>query len=198
VLELVLIRHGETEGNLRPTALGATDLSLNERGRRQAQTLARVFALERPDAIYTSPLNRARETAEIINQKHGLSLELLPDLRERNFGIWENLPVEEIRSRYEAEYAAWEQDLADYVIPEGESAREVYERNTRAIDAITKNHPEGRVLVVTHLGCIRNILAHLLGMELAGAWRFQANTGSICRLKLDENGFAVLTSFNEF
>ena len=198
MLELILVRHGETDGNIKLTALGTTDLPLNDRGVRQAQTLARVFALEKPDAIYASPLKRARSTADIINERHGITIVPMLDLCERNFGIWENLAVTDIRVRYEAEYAAWQQDLADYVIPDGESARQAYDRNIRAIEELIQKHPQGKIIVVTHLGVIRNILSYLMGMGISGAWHFQANTGSICRLKVDENGFAVLTSFNEF
>ncbi len=197
MLELVLIRHGETAGNLRPTALGSTDLPLTERGRRQAHSLARVFALKKPEAIYASPLKRAADTAEAIARQHHMMVETMLDLSERHFGVWENLPVDEIRSAHSEEYAAWEQDLADYVIPGGESARAVYERNARLVDDLIKRHTDGTLILVTHLGCIRNILAHLLGMGLEGSWRFQVNTGSICRLQLDENAYAVLTAFNE-
>ncbi len=198
MLELVLIRHGETEGNLRTTALGVTDLPLTERGRRQASSLARVFTLEKPEAVYSSPLKRATETAEPIAKKHHMLVETMLDLEERNFGIWENMPVEEIRAVYPEEYAAWEENLADYVIPQGESAQEAYTRNARFVDTIIRRHTEGKIVVVTHLGCIRNMLAHLLGMGIEGAWRFKVNTGSICRLQIDENGYAALTAFNEF
>ena len=115
MLELILIRHGETAGNLRPTALGTTDLSLTERGRRQASTLSRLLSLESLTAIYTSPLKRAVETAEMIAKPHHMMAETMLDLEERHFGIWENLPVEEIRAKYEAEYMAWQADLAGYM-----------------------------------------------------------------------------------
>lgn len=198
MLELILIRHGETAGNLRLTALGTTDLPLTERGKRQAHSLGRVFALQKPEAVYTSPLIRAMETAEAIVRPHNMTAEPLLDLCERRFGIWENLLVDEIRTRYEEEYAAWQEDLMDYVIPLGESARECYDRNSRLVEELLHRHSEGTVILVTHLGCIRNILAHLLGMGIEGAWRFQAHTGSICRVQIDENGHGVLTSLNEF
>lgn len=198
MLELILIRHGETAGNLRPTALGVTDLPLTERGRRQASTLARVFALEKPEAIYASPLNRAADTAAAIAGRHHIMVETVPDIAERHFGVWEGLPVDEIRVKYPEEYAAWQQNPAEYVIPQGESALDTYTRNVRFISDLTKRCTEGKVIIVTHLGCIRNMLAHLLGMGIEGSWHFQVNTGGICRLQLDENGYAVLTAFNEF
>ncbi|MBQ4517306.1 MAG: histidine phosphatase family protein [Clostridia bacterium] len=198
MLELILVRHGETTGNLRPTALGTTDLPLTERGRRQASTLARVLGLVPPTAIYTSPLKRAVETAEIIAKPHHMMAETMLDLEERHFGIWENMAVEEIRANYEAEYMAWQQDLPGYVIPQGESAQMCYERNVRFLEEIVSRHTEGKVVVVSHLGCIRNMIAHLLGMGVESGWRFPVENGRICRLQIDENGYAVLTAFNEF
>ncbi len=197
MLELVLIRHGETAGNIRPTALGTTDLPLTERGKRQAHSLSRIFRLEKPEAIYASPLKRAQDTAIAIAEPHHMTVETMLDLSERNFGLWEGLSVDEIQSRHEAEYAAWQADLVDYVIPCGESAREVYDRNVRLLDELLRRHTEGRVLLVTHLGCIRSMLAHLLGMGIEGSWRFKVHNGAVCRLQIDETGYGVLTSFNE-
>lgn len=198
MLELVLIRHGETSGNLRPTALGTTDLPLNERGRRQAQNLARVFGLATLEAIYASPLKRAADTADCINQKHQMTIDHVLDLSERDFGCWEGLSVEEIHATYPEEYAAWKQNPADYKILGGESAQEAYTRHARCIDTLLKRHTDGTILVVTHLGVIRNVLAYLLGMGIEGSFRFCVNTGSLARLQLDKTGYAVLTAFNEF
>ncbi len=197
VLELVLIRHGETAGNLRPTALGITDLPLTERGRRQASTLARVFKLGQPEVIYSSPLMRAKETAEQIAKLHNMQVESLYDLMERNFGFWENCAVDAISKEYPEEYAAWQNDLVDFQIPGGESARAHYERLTQMVDDLLRRHTEGRVILVTHLGCIRHILAYLLGMGIEGSWHFAPGTGSICRVQIDENRKCILTSFNE-
>ncbi len=198
MLELILVRHGETTGNLRPTALGTTDLPLTERGKRQSTTLARLFALEKPEVIYTSPLKRATETAEAIAKPHHMMVETILDLEERNFGIWENLSVEEIKATYPEEYATWQQDLAEYVIPQGESAAELYKRTSRFVDDVIRRNAGGKIIIVSHLGCLRSILAHLLGMGVEGMWRFNIENGKICRLRIDENAYAVLTAFNEF
>ncbi len=198
MLDLLIVRHGETDGNLRPTALGITDLPLNERGRRQAQSLARVFKLEKPDVIYMSTLSRAVETAETIAKEHGMTPEPMLDLCERNFGLWENLAVDEIRVRYEEEYHAWQQDIVNYQIPGGESARVHNERLTRMMDDIIRRHQGEKVMLVTHLGCIRHLLAYLLGMGIEGSWRFSLKPGTFCRLQVDEKGFGILSSLSEF
>jgi len=197
MLELNLVRHGESEGNLRPTALGVTDLPLTERGRRQSHSLGRIFALQKPEAIYTSPLKRAVDTAAAIAKPHGMITLPMIDLCERHFGIWENKSVADIKRDFEEEYTAWQQDLTNYVISGGESTKEVYDRCTRAVDELLAIHKEGSIVVVSHLGCIRSILAYLLGMGIDGFWRFQVNTGALCRLRIDEKANGVLTAFNE-
>lgn len=197
MIELVLIRHGETDGNLQPTALGTTDLPLNPRGKRQAQSLARLFGLSSPVAIYSSPLKRAADTANCINEKHHLTIDHVLDLSERDFGVWEGLSVNEIRTSFPEAYEAWQNDPADYVISGGESGQEAFQRHSRCIDTLLKRHEAGSVLVVTHLGAIRNMLAHLLGMGFEGTFRFHIENGAVCRLQIDQTGFACLKSFNE-
>ncbi len=199
MLELILVRHGETAGNLRLTALGTTDLPLTERGKRQAHSLGRALALQKIDAIYTSPLVRAADTAEAIARPHSILPEQMLDLCERRYGLWENTLVDELRVKFPEEYTAWQADILDYVIPLGESLRECYERSVRLVDMLIRRHSEGgTVVLVTHGGCIRNMLAHLLGLGINGVTKFQVNTGSLCRIKIDEDGQSSLTSFNEF
>ena len=196
MLEIILVRHGETEGNLRPTAIGTTDLPLTERGRRQAYSLSRMFALKKPDATYASTLKRAMDTAEMIAQPHDLSIEPVLDLGERNFGLLENRTLDSIRTEFEEEYDAWQADLAGYVMPGGESMQTVYDRSVRTIEAILKRHEEGSVIVVSHYNPIRAMLAHLLGMGIEGLWRFEVKNGAACRLEI-QGSHAVLTAFNE-
>ncbi len=197
MLELILMRHGETESNTRMAYVGRTDVPLNPRGEKQVTRAAQHFMQENLDAIYVSPLKRTMQTARAILKYQDKPLIKKPELCERDFGIWDDLSYEEIQAQYPAEHDAWLADWANYQIPRGESAAEVYERNCRAVDEIVAEHPDGRVLVVTHLGCIRNMLAYLLGMGLPGTFRFTVRTAGICRVEIDEGQFAVLKSLNE-
>ena len=197
MLELVLIRHGETASNIKGTHLGTTDVPLNERGKRQALALQRVFAKEEVSAVYTSPLSRAKDTAEAIAKKHDTFVEPVMDLIERNYGIWEDMTIDEIRDKYPEEHAQWQKDWIHYVIPQGESAMDVYNRNVSVVQELLKVHTEGRIIVVTHMGCIRNILSYLFHMNVEDGWHFRARNAGICRLELDDYGFATMHSFNE-
>jgi broad specificity phosphatase PhoE len=168
VTELLLIRHGETDWNAEGRLQGHTDRPLNDHGRRQAQRLADELAGEELEAIYSSDLARARETAEIVGERLGLPVVLDPDLREKNWGTWEGLtPVE--------------RDTVELV---GESTEEHAARTLGALRRIAERHPEGRVLVVTHGGSLRRVQVEVLGVALpvvenCGRWLCACEGGSL-------------------
>jgi probable phosphoglycerate mutase len=144
---LLLVRHGETDWNAEGKLQGHTDRPLNEYGRRQAQALAGRLAAESIDAVYASDLSRARETAEIVGEKLGLTVAVDPDLREKNWGNWEGLTSDE---RLHIEY-------------EGETSEHHRERTLRAVQRIVDRHPGERIVVVTHGGSLRRLQAFVSG-----------------------------------
>jgi probable phosphoglycerate mutase len=147
---LLLVRHGETDWNADGRLQGQTDRPLSDFGHRQARKLADELADETLDAIYSSDLSRARETAEIVGEQLGLGIGLDADLREKDWGTWEGLtPVE--------------RDRIEFV---GESTEAHMERTLRALRRISERHPGGRVLVVTHGGSMRRIQTATLGFAL--------------------------------
>ncbi|MDE3026572.1 MAG: histidine phosphatase family protein [Acidobacteriota bacterium] len=147
---LLLVRHGETDWNAQGRLQGHTDRPLNEYGRRQARRLAEELAAERLDAVYSSDLARARETAEIVGERLSLAVVVDPDLREKDWGSWEGLTGEE-------------RDAVEFV---GETTEEHRRRVLGALARIADRHPRGRVLVVTHGGSLRRVQAAVLGMAL--------------------------------
>lgn len=195
MLELVLVRHGEVDSNTRGTYVGWTNKNLNLNGIEGADKVAENLADEPFAAIYASPLFRAKETADRIKNKNGARLILYDGLKERNFGIFDDLTYQEICSKYPEENKKWEEDWLKYKIPKGESAMNAYVRNCEAIDDIISRHGEGKVCVVTHLGVIRNLIAHLLGLSISDSWRFRVGNASICRIQITD-GYGVLTQLN--
>lgn len=195
MLELVLVRHGETDSNKRGTYSGWTDTPLNERGRTQAAETARKLEGVKFDDIYCSPLTRAVQTAEIITAAGGCGITLAEPLKEHNFGIWEDMTHAQILERYPEEAAAWEKDWMNYVIKGGESAMQSYERISGFIDGLAARE-NGTVLLVTHLGVIKYILVHLLSLPVEYIWRFAADNGSITRVVIPEDKFAWLKNLN--
>jgi broad specificity phosphatase PhoE len=168
VTTLLLVRHGETDWNADGRLQGHTDRPLSDFGRRQARQLADELVDEELEAIYSSDLSRARETAEILGKRLGLPVELDPDLREKDWGTWEGL-------------TAVERDRVEFV---GESTEEHQERILRALRRISERHPgEGRVLVVTHGGSMRRVQTVALGwalpvVENCGRWLCAYEEGS--------------------
>jgi broad specificity phosphatase PhoE len=166
---LLLVRHGETDWNADGRLQGQTDRPLSDFGRRQARQLADELADEELEAIYSSNLSRARETAEIVGERLGLPVELDADLREKDWGTWEGL-------------TAVERDRVEFV---GESTEAHQERTLRALRRISACHPgNGRVLVVTHGGSMRRVQTATLGwalpvVENCGRWLCACENGSI-------------------
>jgi len=114
MLELILVRHGETDSNKRGTYLGWTDVELNSNGIRQACAIRDRLKPVKVDAIYSSPFKRTVKTAEIINENYGLEIIISDNLKERNFGIWDDLTFEEISSKYPAECRKWFEDWINF------------------------------------------------------------------------------------
>lgn len=198
MLELLFVRHGEINSNKKGTYCGWTDTELNKNGISQAQAAAgRLLSLGMaPERIYSSPLIRARQTAEIINRNYRLEIQCSESLKERNFGIWEDLTYSDICCRYPEERLMWENDWVNYCITDGESAAQVLQRVNSFIQSLIKENKSGRILLVTHLGCIQSALAHLLGLPPEGFWRFRIDNCGIARLLVNDEGYAYLTGLN--
>jgi probable phosphoglycerate mutase len=153
VTEILLARHGETDWNRARRVQGHTDVPLNAAGFEQADALARQLATEPLLAIYSSDLERARETAAAVARSQGLDIVVDPDLREKHFGTWEGLTDLEIAERFpDAVGGRW---------GDGETTEGVAERVIAALTRISARHAPGPVLVVSHGGPLRAILQHL-------------------------------------
>lgn len=150
--ELCLIRHGETEWNLKGLTQGSTDIPLNELGREQARLTGAHLTGERWDALYASDLSRARETAAIIGGEVGLPAPVTDArLRERGFGEAEGLGVDVRKSRYTDSSS----------IPGAEPWAQVSERGIEALEEIVRKHDGRRLIVVSHGGLIISVLGRL-------------------------------------
>ncbi|HHB89841.1 MAG TPA: histidine phosphatase family protein [Anaerolineae bacterium] len=163
---LYLIRHGETDANVAGEWQGSTDSPLNARGVVQAQALAQRLAVEQfPIAIiYTSPLQRARQTADIIAQALG-NIPIIPDpnLAEFHLGKWEGLSYKQLRD----EKQLWKRmrEDPDFSPPGGESPRAFAMRLLNSIQTIIQKHPGEHVAVVGHGGAMATLLALLINRD---------------------------------
>lgn len=162
--KLFLVRHGETVHNIAGIAQGWNDSELSMSGRLQVEALAKRIAGENPDAIFSSPLQRALTTASAISRATGVEVRALDDLREMNYGRWEGRSFLEVRQQDDEIYRRWIAD-PDWACPGGESHNDVLRRVTRAFEQIDG----GRVVVVTHGTAIRIGTTMLLNAPIAMA-----------------------------
>ena len=159
-----LARHGESDWNAANRFQGHSDRPLTELGRKQAHALADLVAGERVEAIYSSSLERALETARIVGARTGLDVTTRDDLREVDTGSWSGLSRAEVKQRFPEGFERWVSGDAGW--DDGESYEQMAARVLAALRDIAAAHPAGRVLVVSHGGPIRAIQAAANGMDI--------------------------------
>ena len=173
---ILLARHGETDWNREGRFQGHADPPLNRTGRAQAVDLSAALMAEQLAAVYSSPLRRALETAEVLATSHGLEPVPVDDLREVDVGSWSGLTRAEVEERFPAQFARW----LDY--GQGWEDGETYEEmGRRAVDALLQlaaTHDGERVLAVTHGGPIRAAFAFADGTTHAEARRLGPRIGN--------------------
>jgi len=198
-LTLILIRHAETVANVEGRWVGWGDTGLTERGRAQVEATAQRLAREVRDAvaIYTSPLPRARETAEGIGRALGVEPIPVEDLREIHFGELDGVTLEEMRTCYPDLYARWrDKNDTEYTWPGGEKRADFFRRVAVACGEILSRHDRGTVIIVAHGGTVRACLAHLMPDQLGEWWAYPLDNCGITRV-LVEDGVARLLTLND-
>ena len=182
--ELIVVRHGETVWNEIGKQQGWVDTELSELGRTQAQAIADALAGVHFDALYSSDLGRAMQTAEILAAE--LGLEILTDarLRERNLGIMQGLTMAEFEQKHPEQYAQFRGGDPNYVIPDGESIRQRHERNIICAEELARHHVGQRLLIVAHGGVLNSLFRRATGQDIASPRHFSLFNASI-------NAFAI-------
>ncbi len=173
-----LIRHGETLWNREGRCQGVTDIPLTEKGYRQAHAIANAFAGKRLGLVLSGPLQRTRETAAVLAESQGLSVETREELREWNQGELEGLTGAELLGNHRAYFERWFQDPAGAAPPGGETLRSLQERAWPVIDSLRERTLSGPVAVVSHTMTIGTIICAALGLNLAHIQRLKLDLAS--------------------
>jgi probable phosphoglycerate mutase len=191
--ELMLIRHGETYWNKEGRLQGIGNSYLTDLGIRQAEAAAAALACERFDAVYSSPLIRARKTAEII--AGGLDSHIIfdDDLMEWHLGIFEGLSIKDIADRYPDEFVRFSSRDPDYIIPEGESSRQRYDRAIGCLQRIADKHPGERILVITHRGILDSVIRRIMFVPLDGLIAYSQFNCGLNTIEIDGDIWRLLT-----
>ena len=162
---IIVVRHGESEANVKNLLAGHLDLDLTPLGYEQAEITAAHLAGEQLAAVYSSDLQRAVHTAEPHARRRGLEVKLCPALREVCCGEWEGRTAKELAEAYPEPYlVGFRQRFGTFEMPGGESIPEVGERAHGALLEIAKAHPGQTVLAVSHGGTIRMLWAIISGI----------------------------------
>lgn len=157
---IILIRHGETKANLEKKYIGTTESRLTARGKKQAKSLIKRMSKEGVGKVFSSSSMRATNFAKIIFSNS--NIEILPELREMNFGVFEGLTHAEILKKYPALYGRWLKNPASCRISKAEVFREFKMRIFKAFEKIIRVNRGGTTAVITHAGPIRLILGKIL------------------------------------
>ncbi len=176
---LIFIRHGETAWNREKRFQGGrSDIPLNARGILQSELLAGALLREHVRALFSSPLVRARRTAEIIGERIGLNVRILPELVELNYGKYEGEFEADLQEKYGAEFMRWRESHYTLPAPGGDSIESVSDRVSRAFKAMTGVSEDGDVAVVAHQGILMALKALLQGnysVEAAKSYKQKNN-----------------------
>ena len=191
--EIILIRHGETQWNTEGRWQGHADSPLTGNGIQQARALAQRLSILPFSALYSSDLGRALETASIIAEATGHDVIADPRLRERNMGVLQGLTAEEMKEKYPEEFAQYRVKMAEYVIPDGESANQRARINIDYLSHIAQNHMGECAVVVTHGGVLNNMFRYVLKIPPEGSRKYHIYNTAINSFVYDGKDWKLRT-----
>ena len=195
-MNLILIRHGETDWNRLGRCQGVADIVLNDNGRKQARELGHSLKDHEITAVYSSHLKRAYETAEHIASHHDLEVIIEDGLHEMDQGDLEGLSFPDIRDRYAEVLKKWRDSPETLRLPNGESLVEVQERAWRAFEKVHETHLGETIVVVSHNLTIITLLCKITGVGLKGFRDFHVQATSK-NIIVSENGSIRVDVIND-
>jgi broad specificity phosphatase PhoE len=178
-----LVRHGETAWNAERRFQGQLDVELSAKGIEQAQAVAEWLASQDVNfsALYTSDLQRAAQTAEIIGNRLALEPQWEVALREINAGEWQGMLATEVEQRYPGQLAQWDREVDNFTVPGGESIPLVQKRVFARYNEIVASHPGQAIILISHGAALSALLAALHNWDLLETWHTRkarmGNTG---------------------
>jgi len=190
-LRLLLVRHAETDWNRARRYQGWRDTPLSETGRGQAEAAGRLLARERLAAVWSSPLERARETAAAIAAPHELPVRESEAFKEMRFGDWEGLTGVEVRARFPALYEGWRDTPQLVAVPGGETLTEVRRRVLGGLDELRAAHDGQTICLVAHGISSRILILEALGLGLDRVWSLELSSAGISELEFRDDWAAV-------
>ena len=194
MLDLVLVRHGETDWNRELRFQGQVDPPLNAAGLEQARRLAARLADEPlPEGLISSDLARAMQTADPVARRRGLSLRTETGLREQAFGVIDGLSVPEIQARYPEIWPRWKAFEPDFAPPGGESLRQFHDRVVLSLEDLRRRHAGQTLWIVTHGGVLDMVWRAATGQPLQGPRQCVIPNAGINRVRAGDSGLEIVS-----
>jgi broad specificity phosphatase PhoE len=194
MLEILLIRHGQTDWNKERRIMGSQPIGLNAAGREQIERLSERLRSISFGRLYSSPLQRTLETAEILNQGRGLTIERDPALQEIEYGEWTGKTFQEVRLSpgFESYYKYPDRPVGGT----GESLQQVQSRGVNFLEGLRKQGLRGSVAVVSHADWIKCMILHYLRMPLNRLYQFRMDNASVSFLSFEGETERVISINN--
>jgi broad specificity phosphatase PhoE len=193
--KLILARHGETLWNVEKVFRGRADVGLDKVGIRQAELLGKYLSNWELEAIYSSPVKRALDTANIVARHRKVAVRIAEGLIDFDYGQWQSLPEQEVKRLYPALLNEWHNNPHKVRIPGGESLEDVGRRAVEVVNDVLARH-QGNVLLVSHRVVIKVLICYLLGLDNS---HFQNINQDVCGITIFDyaDGRFVLTRHND-
>ena len=191
---IYLIRHGQTEYNDKSIFRGQLDIPLNSYGISQAELIGKALEVIGFDAIYTSPLIRAKKTAGIINkyQANMININIENDFTDLNYGTWQAKSHEEVKKTYPKLYYEWQTSPYNTQIPGGESLYDAQKRSWNGLKKIIDNSKDKIICIVSHRVINKLLISKILGIPKTGFWKIRQDTGCINIIEYKDKKFTVI------
>ena len=193
--KLILARHGETMWNIDRIYRGRMDINLDEMGIKQAELLGKYLGNWGLEAIYSSPLRRAIDTANIIARYQKIGVHIAEGLIDFDYGEWQSLPEQEAERLYPTLHKEWHYDPHKVKMPGGESLEDVRRRAIEVVKDIISKY-QGSVVLVAHRVVNKVLICSLLGLDNSYFWNIKQDVGGITIFDY-EGGRFVLTKHND-
>ncbi len=192
MVRLYIIRHAESQWNPIGRYQGLLDPELSQRGKKQANLLAKELLRLDITAIYSSPLKRTMDTAKPISEAKGI--QIIPDKRiiEIDHGVWSGMLVDQVKQEYPEDFEKWIKEPHKIKFPGGESLTDVYERVREFLHEIKQKHWNQTVLVFSHTVPIRAMYCALLDIDLSKFWSFGCDNASYSQIHMEEDRNVVI------
>lgn len=189
--QLIIARHGETDWNVGEVFRGRLDVELNKTGLTQAEALGQHLANFNMEAVYSSPLKRALDTARSVAAHHALEVSVARDLADFNYGAWQGLTHQEVKETYTELYHRWLAEPHLVTMPDGESLDDVAARARQVVENVVDSH-EGAVVLVSHRVVNKVLICSLLGLDNSHFWNIRQDVAGMTIFEYEDSRFTLI------